>query len=163
MIFTQKFGNIVNVLVPASRALNTASSVVNLKGFGACTFLVQKGAGAVGTATITVDACDNTTPSNTTAIAFRYRRMVAATNANAWGALAAATASGFATTAAANDMYEISVDPSVVAAASVNSATGNSYVRLNMTQVDATACLVGVVAVLWLPRYTGADVLSAVA
>jgi len=45
-------------------------------------------------------------------------------------------------------MYEISVDPAEVTAATVNGATGNHYVRLTMTQVDATAVLVGIIAIL---------------
>jgi len=156
-------GNIVNVLVPASRALNTSTSVVNLESNGSCSFLIQKGAGAVGTTTVTVLACDDTTPSNTAAIPFRYRRMVGATNANAWGALTAATTAGFVTTAAADDMYEIIVDPSDVAAATVNGTTGHGFVRLGMTQVDATVCLVGVVAILGQPRYASATPITAVA
>lgn len=158
-----EYADIVNVLVPASRAINTDTSVVNLKGYAGCSFLIQKGAGAVGTSTITVNACDDTTPSNSTAIVFKYRRMVAATNANAWGALTAATTSGFATTAAANDMYEIVVDADDVGAATVNSTTGHSYVNCGMAQVDATACLIGCVAILWKARYAGATPLSAVA
>lgn len=161
-ILTQ-YADIINVLVPASRALNTDTSVINLEGYAGCSFLVQKGAGAVGTATLTVNACDDVTPTNEAAIAFQYRRMVAATNANAWGALSAATTAGFVTTAAANDMYEIIVDPCVVGAATVNSTTGHSFCQLNIVQVDATAVLVGVTAILWKARYASATPLSAVA
>jgi hypothetical protein len=155
--------DVVNVLVPASRAMNTSTSVINLKGYAGCSFLIQKGAGAVGTATITVAACDDTTPSNSTAIAYKYRRMVAATNANAWGTLTDAAATGFVTTAAADDMYEIVVDPDAVGKASVNGAVGYSYVRLTMAQVDATATLNGITAILSKARYAGATPVSAVA
>jgi len=160
MVKTQRI-NIYNALVPASRALNTDSDVIDLANYQECSFFIVKGAGAVGTGTITVEACDDATPNNVTAIEFQYRRMVAATGPDAWGALATATAAGFATTAAANDMYEIVVDPAKVAAASVNGAIGNRYVQLGIAQVDATVVLVGVVAVLGKPRYISDAVVTA--
>lgn len=159
LVFSEN-ANIIQGLEPASRALNTASDVINVANQHSVTFLIHKGAGAVGTGTVTVLACDNVTPSNTTAIPFRYRRMIGGTNA--WGALTVATAAGFVTTANANDMYEITVDPSEVTAATVNAATGNHYVRLSIAQVDATAVLYGIVAILPLQRYPQETPISAI-
>ena len=144
-IFTEN-ANIIQALEPASRAMNGSTDIINVALQHAITFVIQKGAGAVGTATVTVDACDTVGPGNTTAIPFQYRRMIGGTNT--WGALTVATAAGFVTTANANDMYEISVDPAEVTAATVNAATGNHYVRLTMTQVDATNVLIGIIAIL---------------
>jgi len=146
-IFTQN-GHLVQGLVPDSRAMNASSDVINLAHQHNLTFLLIKGAGATGTATITVEACDDVTPSNTTAIPFKYRRNVGGTDT--WGALTDALAAGFVTTANANDMYEISVDPAEVIRATVNGTIENHYVRMTMTQVvaDAVDCTILVI----LPR-----------
>ncbi len=152
--------NIIQALPPDSAALNTASDVINVALQHTVTFILQKGDGAVGTATLTVEACDDVVPTNQTAIPFQYRRMVGGTNA--WGALTVATAAGFATTANADDMYEITVDPSEVTNAIVNAARGNHYVRLDLTQIDATACDHGVIAILPRQRYPQETPISAI-
>ena len=136
-IFTEN-AHIVMGLVPDSRALNGSSDVINISLHHSLTFLLVKGPGAVGTTTLTVEACDTVGPANQTAIPFQYRRNIGGTDT--WGALTVATAVGFATTANANDIYEISVDPAEVTNAVVNAARNNPYVRLTMTQINATVC-----------------------
>jgi hypothetical protein len=89
-------------------------------------FIIYKGVGAVGTSTITIDACDDTTPTTTAAIPFRYR---ASTTLDTWGAWTAAAAAGFTTTAGSAQLYEIRVDPSDMA------AQGYGYVRLHAVEV----------------------------
>ena len=159
MVFTEN-ANIIQALQPDERAMNTDSDVINVRNQHSVTFILQKGAGAVGTATITVEACDTVGPANTTAIPFRYRRMIGGTNA--WGAVTVATAVGFVTTANANDMYEITVDPAEVTAATVNAATGNHYVRLNVAQVNATVVDYGIIAILPKQRYPQETPISAI-
>lgn len=149
MVVTER-QHVVNALVPLSRALNTASAVINVEKHHNCSFFIVKGAGAVGTGTITVEACDDITPTNQAAITFKSRRM---SPNDTWGAVTDRAAVGFVTTAAANDMYEIIVDPSVVQAATVNGTTGHSYVRVDVNQVNATDVNYGIVAVLSKPRY----------
>jgi hypothetical protein len=85
------------------------SDVVSMKDNDAVVFLVYKGVatGATATATLTVQACDDFTPSNRTAVPFRYRR--SCNSADAQGALTAATATGFATTAGSSEIYEVFV------------------------------------------------------
>lgn len=85
------------------------SDVVSLEDNDAVVFLVYKGVatGGTATATITVQACDDFTPSNRTAVAFKYRR--SCNTADAQGALTAATTSGFTTTAGSSEIYEIFV------------------------------------------------------
>ena len=56
-------------------------------------FIIYKGVGATGTSTITVDACDDTTPTNTSAVAFRYRTC---TTGDTWGNWTTVAATGFA-------------------------------------------------------------------
>ncbi len=149
-IFTEN-AHIVMGLAPDSRALNGSSDVINVENQHCVTFLLVKGPGGAGTTTITIGACDDVTPSNAAAIPFQYRRNIGGTDT--WGALTVATAAGFATTANANDIYEISVDPAEVTNAIVNGARGNRYVRLTMTQIDATACDCCILVLLPRQRY----------
>jgi len=144
-IFTEN-ANVVQGLPPASAAMTLDSDVINVTNQHSATFIIHKGAGAVGTGTVTVQACDTVGPGNILAIPFRYRRMIG--TGNTWGALTVATNAGFVTTAAANDLYEITVDPAEVTNAIVNGARGNHFVRLHIVQVDATAVLCGILAIL---------------
>ena len=152
-IITEK-GNLVNVLVPASAALNTPSDIVNVANYHDCTFLLIKGAGAVGTGTVTVDVCDTVAPGNTAKCAYKYRRFDSV--AGTWGALTDRTSvQSFATDAQAGDLYEISVNTDEIGNTIVNNARGNHYVRLCLAQVDATAVLHAIVCVLGKARYGG--------
>lgn len=146
-------GMIAQALVPLERAMNTNTATINVRDHHEITFLLYKGAGAVGTADVTVEACDDQAASNQTAIDFKYRRAAAG---DTWGDLTDVDAgNALRTTANANEMYEIVVDVDAVTAATVNNATGNTYVRLNITQVDATVVDHGVLAILTNPRYKG--------
>ena len=154
-------GHVINALVPLSRAMNTSSDVVSVENYNQLSFLIVKGAGAVGTATITVEACDNNTPSNQAKIPFKYRRQISPTDI--WGAVTERSAAeSFATVAHADDMYEIIVDPADVSNAVVNGARNYHWVRLSVVQVVATAATYGVVAILLSARYGKAVPLSAI-
>jgi len=107
------------------------------------TFVIQKGAGATGTATITVESCDDTTPSTATAIAFKYR---VCTSGDTFGAWTAATSAGFTTTAGADQVYEISI-------ISANLYSTDKYVRLQCTEVVNSPCDGGMCAIMTEPRY----------
>lgn len=152
-IFTQR-NHVLQGIVPASAALNTNSQVINLTNYQSCSIFIIKGAGAVGTGTITVDACDNLTPSNTAKAPFKYRRCIGGGIAtDAWGAVTDRTAlQSFVTAAAANDMYEIIVDPADIGNVVVNAARGRRFCRLSVVQVDATAVLWSVLVVLSDPK-----------
>ena len=126
-----------------------ASDVVSLKNYQNCLFLVHKGAGAAGTVTFTVEACDDVTPNNTTAQAFDYKTC---TSGDTFSAPAAATAAaGFISTAGADQMYAIEVDADALPA-------GYPMVRLQCTEVDSTAVDGGGIAILGYPRYA-ADIM----
>ena len=120
-----------------------ATDVINMSNWDRATFMIQKGAGAVGTATITVESCDDVAPSNTTAIPFKYRACVVADTFGAW---TDATAAGFTTTAGADQIYEISVEASALSGT-------DKYVRMKMTEVANDPCDGGVSAILTNPRY----------
>lgn len=149
-IFTEN-AHIALALEPDSRALNGSTDVFNVANQHTVTFILTKGPGATGTTTITVEACDDVVPSNTTAIPFQYRRQVGGTDT--WGALTVATAVGFATTANANDMYEISVDPQEIINTVVNATRGHHFVRLTMTQIVADACDCAILAIFPRQRF----------
>lgn len=120
------------------------SDIVGLARYEEAVFLIVKGAGATGTATITIEACDDVTPSNSTAIAFRYK---VCTSGNTWGSWATATTAGFTTTAGANQAYMISVAPEDLTA-------GYDYVRMDCTEVVDSPCDGAILVILGNPRYS---------
>ena len=121
-----------------------ASDVISMTDWRDIVFYIQKGAGATGTATITVESCDTVVPGTATAIVFKYRIMTKATDT--WGAWTEATTAGFTTTAGADDAYEI------WAQAAELSGT-DKYVRMQCTEVADSPCDGGMGAILFNPRY----------
>lgn len=142
-IMTQ-YGHIAQGLPPVANAFASTvrSDVFNMKNYNGCTFLLIKGVGTSGTTVVTVNACDDATPSNRTAIVFRYRLN---TTSDTWGAVTTATTSGFTTTAGSNHIYEIIVDAAEIAKA------GYGYVELNCVEATASAVLGGI---LWIGHET---------
>lgn len=135
----------VPVLYPVADAFTGTvnTDIVKCAGEGVL-FEITKGVGATGTSTITVDACDDVTPSNTTAVAFQYR---ASTTPDTWGAWTQATSSGFTTTAGSNQMYQIYVEGSLLA------EQGYGYARLTAVEVVDSPVLGGVTAYIVTPIY----------
>lgn len=121
---------------------NPATDVVSLANYDSVLFLILKSSGATGTATITVESCDNVTPDTATAIAFTYWTC---TTPDTWGEATAATSSGFTTTASADDMYAIEINSSQLSGT-------DQFVRLQFTEVDSTACDGAVLCILGNPR-----------
>ena len=150
-VLTQ-YGNVSQGLESASRALNTNSDIYSVRNYNAITFILHKGAGAVGTGTVTVDACNSVVPGATAKAPFYYRRFDSV--AGTWGALTARTAAeSFVTTAQANDIYEITVDPRELHSIVIGGLTGFNFCRLSVAQVDATVVLYGIIVVLGQSRY----------
>lgn len=128
------------------------SDVVDVSAAKTITFLVHKGVGATGTSTLTVQPCDDVTPSNTgTSVAFNYR---ICTSGDTWGALTAAAAAGFDTTAGSSQLYAVEVDTDVMA------ASGYKYCRLKCVEVVNSPVLGGIVVMLSGLRYAGDSVAS---
>lgn len=125
------------------------TDIINMKNFNDLQFVVYKGVGTTGTSTLTVEACDDTSASNTTAIVFKYKRCC--NTADVQGALTAATTSGFTTTAGSSEIYVISVSAEDVA------STGYGYVRLKAVQSVDAAVLGGILVIGYNERY-GQDV-----
>lgn len=101
------------------------SDVVKVSGEGMGWIRID-GVGLLGTSTITVEACDDVTPTNSTAVAFMYK---ISTTPDTWGTWTQATTTGFTTTAGSNQVYSIYVDASECA------AEGYAYARLKMVEV----------------------------
>lgn len=142
----KKTNHLVNALLPVADAFagTVYTDVINMKDFNHVQFVIQKGAGATGTSTITVEACDDVVPTNVSAVPFKYQ---ACTTGDTFGVLTDAAATGFATTAGANQMYKVEVDADALA------ASGYGYIRLKAVEVVDSPVLGGIIAVLTESRY----------
>ena len=128
------------------------SDVYSMRGYGSILFVVYVGVGATGTSVLTVEACDDVTPTNQTAIVFRYREITAT---DVEGAITDAAVAGFTTTAGSSKIVLVEAKAEDVAAASVNSTVGNHFVRLHAVEGVNSAVLGGIHVVLGNPgRYT---------
>ena len=139
----------VNVLPPVADAFDTSSDsdIVQCMG-GSVSFLIVKGVGATGTSTVTVEACDDTTPTTTSTVPFWYREYTTSDVPAAWTHVAA---TGFTFTAGSNYMVEVRVDPGELA------ALGYEYVRLSTDEVTNSEVLAGVIAIVENLRYAAQD------
>lgn len=135
-------------LAPVADALagTVGSDVVNMEEHGKVIFIIHKGVGTTGTSTITVEACDDVTPSNTSAVPFHYK---AITSTDVNGTVTAADADGFALTAGSAQIYAVEVDSTALAA----DGNGYGYVRLKAVEVVDSAVLAGILIVMAEPRY----------
>lgn len=120
-----------------------ATDVINLAEYGSIIFFIICNAGATGTATITVESCDDVTPTTATAVAFKYW---ACTTPDVWGDMTAATAAGFTTTAAADKMYAIEISAEALSGT-------DKYVRMQCTEVADAAVDGAIMAIAGRGRY----------
>jgi hypothetical protein len=129
----------VNALPPVADAFDGTvwPAGVNLAEIGRACFVVQKGVGVTGTSTLTLLAGDDNSPTNFTAIPFHYRRI--GSNNTTIGAVTAAAAAGFDTTAGSGDMYILEVDAQALA------NTGYKYLHLKAVEVVNSPVLLGVI------------------
>jgi hypothetical protein len=56
------------------------TDIVNMDGWTECLWIIEKSAGGTGTAVITVESCDDVTPTTATAVAFDYQVMTSGNN-----------------------------------------------------------------------------------
>jgi hypothetical protein len=126
---------------------SAVSDVVNAKNFHSTTFLVHWGVGTTGTITITVEACDDVTPSNVTALPFHYRVITGAIDAgDTAGAITAATTTGFTTTAGSHQIVVVMVDNAQLG------DTGYGYIRCKCTEVVDSPLIGGIITLQGRPR-----------
>lgn len=107
-------------------------------------FVIYKGVGTTGTSTITVEASDDISGSNVSAIPFKYK---AVTSTDLQGAVTTATTSGFTTTAGSSQIYVIEVIPEEMA------ASGYQYVRLKAVESANDPVLGGILVIAGEPKY----------
>lgn len=121
------------------------SDVVNMKNYDRVRFLTHWGVGATGVVKLTVQACDDVVPSNTTAVPFWYR----VNAAGVAGAITRATAAtGVSNVAGSNQIIEIEVVVEDLA------ATGYQYVRLSVDETTDSPLLGGVLIEQLDPRFS---------
>lgn len=120
------------------------SDIISMKNNNHITFLIHKGVGTTGTSAITVEACDDVSASNSSAIPFSYR---AITSGDTHGALTAVASTGFTTSAGSSQLYAIEVDAEALA------ASGYQYIRLKAVESANDPVLGGIIAILSEPRY----------
>lgn len=116
---------------------------ISMREYAVVEYEIIKGVGATGTATITVEACDDAASSNPVAIPFKYQ--VYAGSDDLPGAIIAAPAAGFNTTAGSSQRYFIQAD---------SQSLGNKgWVRLKSVEVVVSAVLGGIEARLEGARF----------
>ena len=118
------------------------SDIIEVAGQG-IGFIIYKGVGTTGTSTITVEACDDISASNSTAVVFWYKRV--GTTDSGW---TAATTAGFTTTAGSSDLYHIAVPADQIG------ETGYAYARLKAVEVANDPVLGGILAYVYGGRFT---------
>lgn len=122
------------------------SDVYNMEAYGRIAFVIYAGVGTTGTSTLTVEACDDTTPTTTAAIPFWYRQI---TSGDTETAPTRATTTGFTTTAGSSKIIVVEAD-----AKDLSSNYG--YIRLKAVESVDAAVLGGVLAIQSEPRYASA-------
>jgi len=151
--FSPRYVGLTSPVDTTSTTVN--SDVVSCKNLVNIDFLVYFGTITGDTVAVTVEECDDVTPSASTAIAFSYRKG-AAVGTDTDGAVTAATTSGVTITATDDDkVLTISVDPHKLSA-------GYPFLRVVADPgASASAVEVAIIAVLW-PRYAATSNISAV-
>jgi len=137
--------HVVNAMPSANQAAyedlfngSPSTDVVNLGKYEKCTWIIQKAAGATGTAVVTVNSCSDVSTA-TGAIAFSYWTC---TTGDTWSDMNTATSAGFTTTAGANQLYAIEINSSEL-------TDTDKYASLTLTDsnsdpVDGTVvCILG--------------------
>lgn len=139
-------------LVPVADALagTVVSDAVRLNLFQRLTAFIIKGAGATGTSTITVEACTIADGTGAEAIPFKYYSNLDTAAADSQGSVNQATAAGFATTAGANQLYQIEVDVKDLPA-------DKPFVRIKCVEVANDPVTAAILLLLHEPKHARAS------
>jgi hypothetical protein len=158
--------NFVQGIVPVADAFagGVSTDVVSMKNYNRVTFIIITGAiEDSGISNVCkVQACDDTTPSNTTDITFYRNSLPWSTTVDTWGALALAPSTGYnfmTGTAAANAVHIATVTSDMLEA----QAPGYEYVRLNVAETVNKTITATVLIMLSEPRYGQAVPLTVIA
>lgn len=107
-------GHVVNILPPVDINGGVNSDVFSMEGAAHVDIIITLGVNAAAT-TLTIQECDNFTPSNSTAIAFDYYAETSAAG-DTLAARAAATNAGISLGTTDTVMYVISIDAAQLSA-----------------------------------------------
>lgn len=127
-----------------------ASAAWKMNFFQRATAFLHKGVGTTGTSTITVEACSAADGTGATAIPFKYCKNTNTGAGSAMGAMTAATAAGFTTTAGSNQIYEIEIDAKDL-------PEGLNWVRIKAVEVVDSPVLGGILVLVHEPKYAQAS------
>lgn len=157
MTFSQE-AQLVNCLVPVADYQNgdPASDVVSMAECDKGIFILYTGANASGDAVITVESCDDTTPTTATAIPFHVTKYETSGSDVASAPYAAVAATGFTTSQTANVFYVIEVS-----AADLYGT--DKYVRLKVTENTDNAVAGGAFFIGLKTRYKESTMDTAIA
>ncbi len=127
-----------------------SSDVIDMSGHNKALFVIHRGVGATGTGVLTIEACDDVTPTNTTAIPYRYREVDAS---DVLGTLTEAAAAGYTMTAGTGLIITVEVEAVEVRKAGATF----EFVRLTLTESTDSPVLAGITVILAEPRYSEVD------
>jgi len=143
----KQFTHLVNGKAPIADAFAGTgySDVVSMRNYKTAEFIMYRGVQDGTTySTVTVQACDNTTPDTRSAVAFRYQ---VCTSGDTWGVITECANTGFATTAGSGQMYRIFVDASVLA------EVGYEFVQLKYVETGDNPVVGAILIQLHEPRF----------
>lgn len=130
-----------------------STDIVNMSNFDRATWVIARGVGATGTATITIDSCDTVVPGTATAIPFVY---AVASSGDTFGAVTSATAAGYTTAAGAGSTVIVEVNASELSGT-------NKFARLTVTEGTDSPVSGSVVCIMSQPRsIAGTDTTTAI-
>ena len=155
--FTQN-NKIVNALAPLADYADDdpASDVVSLAECRTGVFIIQTGDNAGGNATITVESCDDVTPTTATAIPFAVTKYETEDSDIASTARAAVAAAGFDTSASVDGvMYVIEVTADGLSGS-------DEYVRVQVTESTDAAVLASILFIGTGCRYNQETMATAI-
>lgn len=107
---TAEQGHVINILPPQDVAAGVSSDVFSMKDAQHATIIVQAGATDADGGNITVEACDNFTPTTHTEIAFNYYAETTDAGDTLGARTAAEAATGIDVSANDNIFYVIEID-----------------------------------------------------
>jgi hypothetical protein len=146
--------HVVNILPPQSITDAVVSDVFSLKNYQHATIIVQAGSTNADAGNITIEECDDFTPTNDTAIGFTYYEETTAAG-DTLSAKKTATTSGIDVSANDNITYVIEID-----AAQLSDGYPNLILKWS---APGGATLVSAVAILSGARYAGSESSTAIA
>lgn len=120
-------------------AATVRSDVYSMRGHKRIVFVIYQGVGATGSSTITVNACDNVTPSTRSAIGFWSREI---TTGDTEGVITRRAATGYVNTVGSSKIILIEADAADAA------AVGYGFIELTMVESVDSPVLGGVLAIL---------------